>query len=117
MSKRHSKTKEILAEMSKWAKKKEWPVCPPIYHGLHFSGIGCGCVWEMMLDKLCDSDDEKEAFCEDVDSFGFAIHFIPRGCSQSTSLGEKFAYCARPGVGKVVKHKIGNCPLSKEEKP
>ena len=109
--KRHPKTKEILAEMEKWAKKKKWPSEPSPW-SLLMTNIQGSTPHHAKQDR---DEPPNPAFwiadeVQAVGPGGDVIHFIPIGCES----GATYTYCARPGVGKVVKHKIGNCPLAKE---
>ncbi len=99
--KRHPQTKEILKEMERWAKKKKWS---PIYDTViikpfnKFFGSHYDRREYLMGFYQGEPPHLTEALC---------IHFIPTTCEGNAV----YAYCARPGVGKVIKHKIGNCPL------
>ena len=104
MSKRHPKTKEILAEMELWTTVDEWPDEPlKVWHEIEAS---------LGIDLSCDHTDWGDILVNgEYVAVGNVLHFIPSGCYGKQSI---YAYCARPGVGKVIKHKIGNCPLRKE---
>lgn len=103
MIKRHPKTKEIITEMDKWAKGRGW------------NGQD---AWYGVTDAI---DPERlytrhtyylmDLYFDGYDNLGGdVLHFVSLGCDHG-----KMAYCARPGTGKVVKHRIGNCPLAKEK--
>lgn len=112
--KRHPKTKEILAEMEWWAKKKKWNTSPSEIHELICGAYHPYPQHPWGLDNRKDWDGICLRFSEYFQTYDTpdqqALHFVPRGC-----VGLVMTYCARPGVGKVVKHKIGNCPLAKEK--
>ena len=105
MSKRHPKTKEILAEMELWTTVDEWPDDPlKIWHEIEDSlGIDLDCCYKDWGDVLIEGEHV---------TIGNVLHFVPLGCGLDKN--PVYAYCARPGTGKVVKHRIGNCPLRKE---
>ncbi len=115
--KRHPKTKEILAEMEWWAKKKTWNIDEEEIHKLICEAYHPYPQHPWGPTNLQDWDGIYLRFSEYFQSYlrGLesqqALHFVPRGCE-----GMVMVYCARPGVGKVVKHKIGNCPLAREAK-
>ncbi len=111
MSKRHPRTKEILAEMEKWAKKKVWPECPlAVWHDIEEClGIKLSVSLKDWAGIYVGAFDDLDYEDNDLS----VIHFLPTGCKSTPY----YAYCARPGVGKVIKHKIGNCPLAKEPAP
>ena len=104
MSKCHPKTKEILHEMELWTLVDEWPDEPlQIWHEIEDSlGIELSCGYKDWGDVFVDGK---------YTAVGDVLHFIPSSCYGNEPI---YAYCARPGVGKVVKHRIGNCPLAKE---
>lgn len=129
MIKRHPKTKEILEEMEEWAKKKDWAwddiKCLD-------EGFRSDCDHdECKLCQLANISKNHERYLPWYLSLGFTInpaikdaddnyklldlhavmHFIPTGCKG----GSTYTYCARPGTGGVIRHKIGNCPLAKEK--
>ena len=105
MRKCHPKTKEILVEMELWTTVDEWAKEPlNIWHEIEDS---------LGIDLDCYHKDWGSNLVEGVlVTGGNVLHFIPSGCGGDNK--PTYAYCARPGVGKVIKHKIGNCPLRKE---
>ncbi|KKN79614.1 hypothetical protein LCGC14_0338180 [marine sediment metagenome] len=113
--KRHPKTKEILKEMEWWAKQKEWNSSPDEIHELICGAYHPYPQHPWGASNLMDWDgihlrfsEYFQTYSEEAGDNRQALHFVPRGCA-----GLVMTYCARPGVGKVVKHKIGNCPLAK----
>ena len=97
--KRHPKAKEILVEMEIYAKSDE-----EVF-------VNLGWVVGNNLVPYFKRRVRGERINEKV------IHFIPSGCKGfAKKWMNSYTYCARPGVGKVIKHKIGNCPLAKEAK-
>ena len=120
--KRHPKTKEILAEMERWTKKSRWQkycscdetakIYTCLYHKTHSLIENNGqCGGEAYLSEEYFIDLPSSECCMIINGL---LHFIPVGCTQRTGSDAIYAYCARPGVGKVVKHKIGNCPLARD---
>ncbi|KKL58089.1 hypothetical protein LCGC14_2228880 [marine sediment metagenome] len=102
--KRHPKTKEILTAMDKWAKEDNWPDGPlRVWHKIEDSlGLDSISVYYKDWSSVYIGGEYEEPKLN-------VIHFLPNGCESD----DKYAYCARPGAGKVTKHKIGNCPLAK----
>ena len=132
--KRHPETKKILAVMERWAKRKKWTrefYQKNILHLEQELGVQyrCRCL-SCRLERLEDYTQHGRHYTfyfsigrvlvglEKVDSVftnyidGEVVHFIPTSCKNLAT----FAYCARPNTGKVIKHKIGNCPLAREAK-
>ena len=113
--KRHPKTKEILAAMDKWAKKKRWPTNS--FPNKLYTPLNMHRDFEEILGENLWGPDEYAGnylYNEVRNKKGWSyratvLHFISTGCGK----GACYAYCARPGAGKVTKHKIGNCPLAK----
>jgi len=94
---RHPKTKEILAEMEIYAKSDE-----EVFVNLGWT-TGFSVVTYFKRRIRGERINEK------------VIHFIPSGCKGfAKKWMNSYVYCARPGGGKVIKHKIGNCPLARK---
>jgi len=115
----HPEIKKILAEMEKWAKKKTWrqknPARAQVFLRLHLKAwrkFGSGSIFKDCNWYIFSKFPDPTKPIWDVKP-SKVIHFIPMGCHNWEPF---YTYCARPGVGKVIKHKIGNCPLAKEAK-